>query len=177
MAQTVDLGYVVGPTGPAGTDAVLPTPQQVLVTVLFNNEGPGLGFWYVHDYQFAHFVASEKQEPTAEYLGYTNQVSFECDYGTPVTLVFNVSDMSFDEVTDRFLPSRYVAKSCSRVRYSNGTQMYESAEMEVQPHIISNDPVPPSSSSDEGTPAQPNAVAYDVLCTGPHLYICTGVLS
>lgn len=172
MAQTVDLGYVVGPTGPAGSDATLPKPEHVTVSVLFNSEGPALGFKYTYNREFVQALAETEKRPVNTYYSYTYIVELTCDVGTYVTLLFDVHDQSFDWVEEQFIPSRIVSVCCARSWNEDGINMKDLQI--VQPRIMCNNPLQPSSSS-EITVAQPIAVTYDVLCTTPSMYICIDI--
>lgn len=93
MSQVVDLGYVVGPTGPKGSDATLPETEKIRVYVAaftFRNTEK-LYVKYVSNHSVVTkelpVIDEDNKEDPAEYTMY-----IECDFGSVVYFTSNVDN-------------------------------------------------------------------------------------
>ena len=127
MSQVVDLGYVVGPTGPKGSDAILPETEKMRVYVAaspFENTEK-FDVKYVKN----HSVVTEEVPTIAEddnldQAAYTKYI--ECDFGSvvyftnnddsiPITASCAELELSYGVYYLNY--SNYTL--CSNVRHSN----------------------------------------------------------
>lgn len=96
MSQVVDLGYVVGPTGPKDSDAILPETGKVHVYITsFLEEAPNVTSFYVKYLSNHQVVTAEVpvlDTPDAQYEPDSYSMHIECDFGSVV--YFTYSDTS-----------------------------------------------------------------------------------
>lgn len=97
MSQVVDLGYVVGPTGPKGDDATLPSTTKVTVYVgAFISSATSLQFrhefTYVSDREVKTISVAGNVDGDGNSINLDNLTQLEVDYGSVVVArSYNVS--------------------------------------------------------------------------------------